>query len=126
MLWHAVQTGSWPATRTELFEMSTTLMLRESDADRARSGGGVFSAAELRLPAGAICAARLISDADAISLLDQEGTAEIPNYRSLDLFLPEKIQAVLGRRVFVSGPESETVDYAHRTTAEYLAAEYLA
>ena len=35
-------------------------------------------------------------------------------------------QAALGRRVFVAGPEPETVDYAHRTTAEFLAASFLA
>jgi len=126
MLWRAVQTGTWPATRKELFELSTNLMLHESNSDRARSGLGVFSVTELRPVAGAVCAARLISDVDSISLTDQEGTADIPGYRSLALFPPERVQAVLGRRVFDSEPESETVDYAHRTTAEFLAAEFLA
>ena len=36
------------------------------------------------------------------------------------------VQAALGRRVFDAGTEAETVDYAHRTTAEFLAAEFLA
>src|SRR6266849_4382898 len=35
MLWRAVQTGSWPATRTQLFEMSTGLMLQESNQEHA-------------------------------------------------------------------------------------------
>ena len=126
MLWRAVQTGSWPATRKELFELSTTLMLQEPNVERARLGSGVFSVAELRPVAGAVCAARLISDVDAINLTDQEGTADIPGYRSLDFFPPEKVQAILGRRVFDAAPEPETVDYAHRTTAEFLAAEFLA
>jgi hypothetical protein len=39
---------------------------------------------------------------------------------------PQKIQAALGRRVFVAGLEQETVDYAHRTTAEFLGASFLA
>ena len=34
--------------------------------------------------------------------------------------------AALGRRVFVAGPAPESVDYAHRTTAEYLGAAWLA
>ena len=76
--------------------------------------------------AGAICAARLISDVDAINLTDQEGTPDIPGYRSMVLFAPKEVQAVLGRRVFDAAPEPETVDYAHRTTAEFLAAEFLA
>ncbi len=126
MLWRAVQTGSWPDTRKELFELSTKLMLEEFDQERARGGAGSFSVAELRPVAGALCAARLISDVDAISLTDQEGTPDIPGYRSLHFFSPDKIQAALGRRVFDAGSESETVDYTHRTTAEFLAAEFLA
>ena len=34
--------------------------------------------------------------------------------------------AALGRRVFAAGPAPESVDYAHRTTAEYLGAAWLA
>jgi predicted NACHT family NTPase len=126
MLWRAVQTGVWPSTRRELFELSTKLMLEEFNLDRARRGSGTYSVAELRPIAGAICAARLISDVDAISLTDQEGTPKIPGYRSITFLPPEKVQAALGRRVFDAGTESETVDYAHRTTAEFLAAEFLA
>jgi predicted NACHT family NTPase len=126
MLWRAVQSGAWPATRNELFELSTTLMLQEANPERARSGGGVFSVAELRPVAGAICAARLISDVDAITLTDQEGTPDIPGYRLLDLFEPARVQAALSRRVFDAAAEPEAVDYAHRTTAEFLAAEFLA
>lgn len=127
MLWRAVQTGSWPATRRELFELSTKLMLQEFDQDRARSGSGSYSVAELRPVAGALCAARLISDVAAISLIDQEGGADIPGYRSVTFFPPEKVMAALGRRIFDAGrSEEETVDYSHRTTAEFLAAEFLA
>lgn len=126
MLWRAVQTGSWPATRTQLFEMSTGLMLQESNQEHARSGSGSLSVAELRPFAGAVCAARLISDVDAVSLTDQEGTADIAGYRSVSFLAPEMVQAALGRRVFDAGTEAETVDYAHRTTAEFLAAEFLA
>src|SRR5271166_2400350 len=126
MLWRAVETGSWPSTRKELFELSTNLMLEEFNPDRARRGSGTYSVAELRPVAGAICAARLISDVEAISLTDQEGTLDTPGYRSVRLFPPELVQAALGRRVFDAGAEPETVDYAHRTTAEFLAAEFLA
>jgi predicted NACHT family NTPase len=126
MLWRAVRAGYWPGTRNELFELSTKLMLEEFDQERAREGAGSFSVAELRPVAGAICAARLISDADAISLTDQEGTLHVPGYRSLHFFPAEKVRAALGRRVFEAGSQPETVDYTHRTTAEFLAAEFLA
>jgi hypothetical protein len=126
MLLRAVQTGRWPATRKELFELSTQIMLKEFDKDRARSGSGVYTVDELRPAAGAICAARLISDIEAISLADHEASTTIPSYRSLSMFPREKVIAALGRRVFVAGPAPESVDYAHRTTAEYLAAAWLA
>lgn len=126
MLWQAVQTGAWPRTRTELFEISTNFMLQEADPERARAGCGTYSAKELRPVAGAICAVRLISDVEGVSLRDQECSGDIPGYRSLATFSPELVLAALSRRAFVSASEAEAVDYAHRTTAEYLAAAYLA
>jgi hypothetical protein len=126
MLQRAVQTGKWPATRKELFELSTHLMLKEFDRSHARSGSGIYTVEELRPAAGAICAARLISDVEAISLADHEDFPTIPSYRSLTMVAPEKTMAALARRVFVSGPAPESIDYAHRTTAEYLGAAWLA
>jgi hypothetical protein len=76
-------------------------------------------------PAGAALAARLISDIEAISLADQEGTATIPSYRSLPFFESDKIRAALGGRVFAGGPLPESVDYVHRTMAEYLGAAWI-
>jgi hypothetical protein len=126
MLLRAVRTGTWPVTRKELFELSTQLMLREFDKNHARSGSGIYTVEELRPAAGAACAARLISDIEAISLADHEESAAVPSYRSMSMIAPEKMIAALGRRVFVAGPVPESVDYAHRTTAEYLGAAWLA
>lgn len=103
MLQRAVQTGRWPATRKQLFELSTQLMLEEFDENHTRSGAGIYSVSELRPVAGAACAARPISDIEAISLSDHDGSAEIPSNRTLRLVLPELMIAALGRRVFVSG-----------------------
>ena len=121
----AVKTGSWPATRYDLFRLSTRLLLSEANDEHARMGGGVYSVDELRETAGAICAARLISDVAGISLLDRDGDADIPSYRSLGFLDVAKSQAALGRRVFEAGPMPESVDYTHRTTAEFLGAEWL-
>jgi predicted NACHT family NTPase len=126
MLLKVVGIGQWPATRRELFEMATSLFLQEFNAERARSGTGVYSVAELRSVGSAFLAARLISDIEAVSLSDQEGSVEIPSYRSFDIVDPLKLQAALGRRVFEAGAQNETVDYTHRTTAEYLGAAWLA
>jgi hypothetical protein len=59
-------------------------------------------------------------------LRNQEGTPETPGYRTVGFLDQDKAQAALGRRVFEAGAEPETMDYAHRTTAEYLAAAFLA
>jgi predicted NACHT family NTPase len=126
MLWGVAKGGSWPASRRELFELSTQLMLQEPNSERARSGVGIYSVAELRPAAGAIFAASLISDVEAISLTEQEGTEIVPGYRSVPFATPEILQAAMSRRVFAAGSESESVEYAHRTTAEYLGAEFLA
>jgi hypothetical protein len=126
LLRRAVQSGAWPTTRNELFEMATRIMLREENTECARTGSGVYTGEELRLPAGAALATRLISDVDAISVADQEGTATLPSYRTLPFFERGKTVAALGRRVFTTGPVFESVDYLHRTTAEYLAAAWLA
>ena len=126
LLRSAVQSGAWPATRRDLFEMATRLMLREENSERARTGSGVYTGEELRLPAGAALATRLISDIEAISVADREGTETIPSYRTLPFFEPVKTLAALGRRVFEAGSTPESVDYVHRTTAEYLGAAWLA
>jgi hypothetical protein len=98
------------ATRRDLFEMATRLMLREENPDRATVGSGLYAGEELRLPAGSALAARLISDMEAISLADQEGTETTPSYRTLPFFEPGKIMAALGRRVFEGGSTPDCED----------------
>jgi hypothetical protein len=126
MLVEAAKTGSWPATRSELFELSTRLLLSEPNVEHARAGGGVYTAYELRQTAGAMCAARLISDVAGISFVDQQGDPDVPSYRTMTFLDTAKAQAALGRRTFEAGPVPESVDYAHRTTPEFLGAEWLA
>lgn len=126
LLWTAVGAGMWPEARRELFEISTHILLREAGPEHARAGVGVYTSDDLRAAAGAICAARLISDVDGISLRDQEGTPDCPSYRTLSFLDQNKTIAALGRRVFGAGPVPESVDYIHRTAAEYLGAAFLA
>jgi len=126
MLMNAVRTGSWPSSRKQLFELSTELLLSEFSHEHSRTGGGVYSVDELRGTAGAICAVRLISDVAGISLAESENNPDYPSYRTLGFLELAKVQAALGRRVFAATPFPETVDYAHRTTAEFLGAAWLA
>jgi hypothetical protein len=51
---------------------------------------------------------------------------DFPSYRTIGFPNIKELRAALGRRVFRAGNLEETVDYSHRTTAEYLAAAWLA
>ena len=127
MLWDAVRSEDiWPRTRRELFELSTRMLLSEHNRNRQRSGGGVFTPQELREAAGALSAMRLVSDVDGISLQESNDGADFPSYRTLPFVPPDMAVAALGRRVFIAGGRLETVDYAHRTIAEFLGAGWIA
>jgi hypothetical protein len=80
---------------------------------------------EVRAPASATCALRLISDVKGISLAEAEIDPLYPSYRTIPFAKPELTLASLGRRAF-RGLGNEAVDYSHRVTAEYAAAAWLA
>jgi len=126
MLLRVVRSGQWPATRAELYKIATGLLLEEADSNHALKKTGAFSAKELQPVAGAVFAARLISDIEGIGLTEQSGTATVPGYRSLGFLDQDHVRAALTRRVFEAGPAPDSVDYAHRVTAEYLGAAWVA
>lgn len=126
MLAEAVKKGNWPQTRSELFHSATQLLLTEHSKEHTRQNSGIFTSGELELPAGAICALRILSDVPGISLLPNDIRLEYPSYRTIPFFSHEIIRETLSRRVFSAGDELETVNYSHRTIAEYLAAKWLA
>lgn len=126
MLAEAVKEGNWPRTRSELFHSATQFLLTEHSKEHTRKNSGIYTCDELEHPAGAICALRILSDVSGISLLPNDIRPEYPSYRTIPFFSHEIIRATLSRRVFSTGDEVETVDYIHRTIAEYLAAKWLA
>jgi hypothetical protein len=126
MLAKVVQSGDWPKTRRELNHAATGILLQEHSPTKSRFGEGVYTADELRDAAGAVCAARLIADIEGISLRETDDRPNFPSYRTIGYPDIERVRAALGRRAFSAGHVAETVDYSHRTTAEYLAAGWLA
>lgn len=126
MLAEAVKEGNWPRTRSELFHSTTQLLLTEHSKEHSRQNAGIYASDELEHSAGSICALRILSDVSGISLLPNDIRPEYPSYRTIPFFSHEIIRATLSRRVFAAGDELETVDYSHRTIAEYLAAKWLA
>jgi hypothetical protein len=125
MLAEVVLKVDWPTTRWELLEDTTILLLKEHNRARVRSGGGQYAVNEVRPPASAACALRLISDVEGISLAEAEIDPLYPSYRTIPFAKPELILASLGRRAF-RGLSNEAVDYSHRVHAEYAAAGWLA
>jgi hypothetical protein len=125
MLAEAVLKKAWPATRLDLLEDTTVILLKEHNLARVRSGGGQYTAKEVRAPASAACALRLISDVEGISLSEAEIDPLHPSYRTIPFAKPELTLASLGRRTF-RALRDEAVDYSHRVHAEYAAAGWLA
>jgi hypothetical protein len=126
MLAEVVGKRDWPNSRTELFSQAVDILLTEHNHSQASRSSGRYSPNELLDVAGEICAVRLISDIQAISLTEHNHCDDLPSYRYFSSVDKDKVLAALGRRVFVSALEVGTVDYAHRTVAEYLGALWIA
>ena len=122
MLAKTVKVGDWPKTRTELFQFATDSLLTEENNEHANYSFGIYNNAELEPIAGAICALRLLSDVGGISLKNNDNNPDYPSYRTIPFYDRKIIRAALSRRIFTAGDEANTVDYSHRTIAEYLAA----
>ncbi|MBL8559181.1 MAG: hypothetical protein JNM47_10710 [Hyphomonadaceae bacterium] len=125
MLRRVVENGAWPNSARELFDAATRLQLREENAAHANKQDGQYDADELRLTAGGICAARLIADVEGLTLSATSTAPELPGYRTLKHLDLNLVAATLKRPLF-STTAANCVDYDHRTSAEYLAAVWIA
>jgi hypothetical protein len=125
MLAEVVLKKAWPTTRRQLLEDTTVLLLKEHNTAHVRAGSGKYAVHEVRPPASAACALRLISDVQGISLAEGEIDPLYPSYRTIPFAKPELTLASLGRRAF-RALGNEAVDYSHRVRAEYAAAGWLA
>lgn len=126
MLAEVVGKRDWPHSRAELFRQAVDILLTEHNSTHTNRTSGQYSPSELLDVAGEICAVRLISDIHAISLTDNSHSDDLPSYRNFSTADKDRVLAALGRRVFVSALDAGTVDYAHRTVAEYLGALWIA
>lgn len=118
--------GDWPASRTELFHRAALLLLDETNEEHVEGtrGVGYIPASELLDAAGALCALRLISHCSGFTWRSRALAGDIPTFKEVKLCSQAHLDACLKRRVFViSGPG--TMDYVHRTVAEYLAALWM-
>lgn len=125
MLADVVRKHGWPSTRSELFQQTVDILLSEKNKAVVQKPSYRYSVDELLDIAGELCAVRLISDIQAISLNEDDAAEDIPSYRTISEGRDSKLMAALGRRLFVTGAVPEAVDYAHRVIAEYIAASWL-
>jgi len=125
MLADVVAQGAWPSSRFELFDKAVDVLLSEHNPHRTVRSEDAFSPKELRDAAGALCAVRIVSDIDGISISDFDSNPRFPSYRRIELNERVKLKAALSRRAFVAGPAQDVFDYSHRTIAEFLAARWL-
>jgi hypothetical protein len=123
MLAGVVAHSGWPATKLELYEQSSLRYLAERNEDLQNSPLGSYSAEDLIDPAGAGCAALLISDVIGIGL-GPASVADIPSYRSVPYPDHVAVLAALSRTAFRSTKGNVTT-CVHRTIAEYLGARWL-
>jgi hypothetical protein len=123
MLADVVTHSGWPSTKHELYEQWSLRHLSEHKATLQNSQLGTYSAKDLISPAGAACAALLISDVVGIRL-GPSSDIQTPSYKSVPYANQEAVLAGLSRTAF-SSIQPDVITYIHRTVAEYLAARWL-
>ena len=131
MLAKAVTGGDWPETRTQTFELACRTLLLEPNQGHRIARQNRPDVSRLMDAAGRLCAIQLLSGRAGFAL---EGDASRgPDYPGLEQMSGEDreiLRHALGTRLFRGPPEGRPsqgrVSPAHRQTAEYLAARYLA
>lgn len=124
MLIDAVRDGQWPASKRELYELATQILLKEHNTSRATPKLGVKTETDLLAAAGAICAMALISNVEGLCLDASRSNDLYPHFQSIPFEDNQALFAALTRRVFQSTDE-DSVTFVHRTIAEYLAAIWI-
>ncbi|MDZ4812232.1 MAG: hypothetical protein SGI99_06390 [Pseudomonadota bacterium] len=126
MLADVVEADGWPANRSRLYNKSIELLLTEPNELHQESERSHYTYEDLYEAAGEFCAGRLLADIAGISLNLVTKDSDFLSYTEFPEIDRKKGLAALNRRLFVSLPEPEVVDYCHRTIAEYVAASWLA
>lgn len=120
LLLSTVQGGTWPRTRTDLFELATQNLTRETN-ERLKTSD-LIDRSRLIEAAGEIFASIMLSGQNGVDLVET-----IPGFQRLGDFGgegSESRRAVLNTRLFRSDGETRLAP-AHRMIAEYLGARWL-
>jgi hypothetical protein len=124
MLLTVVKAGSWPRTRTELFDRASDVLMQEVNEEHLRHARGAVRSEVVREAAATINTIILCGGAAGVALSRPAATRDFPFVGDLPgdtaaLYLAART------RVFRS-VAPERVEPIHRSLAEYLAATHLA
>ena len=119
------QSGGWPKSRKETFEMACDQMVREPNEEHqaAQESNTPSAPAQLLDAAGRLCAVQLISGVAGYTLHGQEDE-DYPAPDQCDYDRREMLRSALVTRLFKGAPNNRTL--VHRHIAEFLGARHLA
>jgi hypothetical protein len=113
-----------PKNKFEAFDLGTAKLLREANSLRSARGPDQVRPDDLRRAAGTVAALTLLANAVGVSRVDVADGDGYVNVSHVPYREAAHIDTVLKRRIFVS-PDPDRFELAHRTLAEFLAAEEL-
>lgn len=126
LLASAVELKGWPSNRFDLMSSASEILMEELNRERNKLKEDLFSSIELEDTVGAIMSFRLISGVSGLCIDNQGKGDEYPSLRVLNDLDKAKVKEAIQRRIFVNADWENTVDYYHRTIAEYVAAKWVA
>lgn len=112
-----------PRNKYEAYELGISELLKETNPGHVLRGAQA-SADSLRVAAGAVASALLLSDVDGISRVDCLDTATCADLSDVPYEDKAAAEVTLKRRVFSSNRD-DYFEFVHRTIQEFLAAEDL-
>ncbi|WP_342619414.1 hypothetical protein [Rhodoferax sp. GW822-FHT02A01] len=127
-LWSEVaKSGLHATTKTELFQTASGLMARERREDKHQRNQQVgISEEKILTSAGQLCATLLLSDLDGIAVRRSSVNRRFPELQALQPLDMQHGQAALGSLLFKPAQVADRLVPAHRTIAEFLAAQWMA
>lgn len=126
LLLDAVKSVGWPSTKRELFENACLELTKEHNNLHNCINPTYYASGQLIRAAGFICAQLLLTGSTHIRLMNRgEGAQPGKSELVCDDIDAALINAALSTMLF--RPSGQTIlEYSHRTTAEFLAAKWLA
>lgn len=123
LLLTVVRQGSWPNTRTELYQRACEILGLETNPEHTDYQGPSFGPHEIMTSAGFLCAVHLCGGTAGFSLRAASGDQRFPFIG--DFQGNREALAISSRRRIFQTAGPSRIEPIHRTVAEYLAGQFL-